>query len=99
VILGVVREKDVAGICAELAAVAQEFVIVPVRSPRGRAVEEVAEIAAAWRPTRVCGSLAQGMATVLRGEPPVLITGSLFLVGEALVLLGLVEGEQEISAQ
>jgi len=62
-------------------------------------VEELREIAAAWRPSRACGSLEEAMATVKKGETPALIVGSLFLVGEALVLLGLAEGEQEISAQ
>lgn len=99
VILGVVREKEARGICAELAAVAEEFVIVPVRSPRARPVEELLEIARALRPSRACGSLEEAIATTPRREPPALITGSLFLVGEALVLLGMAEGEQEISAQ
>ena len=62
-------------------------------------VEELLEIAQAWRPCRVCGSLDEAIATTPRGETPALITGSLFLMGEALVSLGLAEGEQEISAQ
>jgi dihydrofolate synthase/folylpolyglutamate synthase len=100
VILGVVRDKDARGICAELARVAEEFVIVPVRSPRAGSAEQLREIAAAWRPSRACGSLGEGIATARAGgDLPVLITGSLFLMGEALVLLGLEEGEQEISAQ
>jgi dihydrofolate synthase/folylpolyglutamate synthase len=99
VILGVVRDKDARGICAELAALAEEFVIVPVRSPRGGPVGELREIAAEWRPCRVYGSLEEAIATARSGETPVLIAGSLFLVGEALVLLGLAEGEGEISAQ
>jgi dihydrofolate synthase/folylpolyglutamate synthase len=101
VILGVVRDKDARGICAELAPLAEEFLIVPVRSPRAGPVEELLEIAAEWRPSRGCGSLQEAMATVRsRGEEaPALITGSLFLMGEALVLLGIEEGEQEVSAQ
>jgi dihydrofolate synthase/folylpolyglutamate synthase len=99
VILGVVRDKDARGICAELAAVADEFFIVPVRSPRAGPVEELLEIAAAWRPSRVCGSLEEAIAAAPRGETPALITGSLFLMGEALVSLGLAEGQREISAQ
>jgi dihydrofolate synthase/folylpolyglutamate synthase len=99
VILGVVRDKDAGGICAALAPVAREFVIVPVRSPRAGPVEELLEIAAALRPSRMCGSLEEAIAAARPGETPALITGSFFLMGEALVLLGLVEGEQEISAQ
>ncbi len=99
VILGVVRDKDARGICAALAPVADEFVIVPVRSPRAGSVEELREIAAAWRPSRVCGSVEKAIATAKRGDTPVLITGSLFLMGDALVSLGLAEGGREISAQ
>jgi len=99
VILGVVRDKDAQGICAELAPVADAFAIVPVRSPRARPVEELREIAAKWRPARACASLADAMATARKDGPPALIAGSLFLVGEALASLGLAEGDQEISAQ
>jgi dihydrofolate synthase/folylpolyglutamate synthase len=100
VILGVVGDKDARGICAELAQVAEEFLIVPVRSPRARPVEELRQIAEAWRPSRACGSLEEAIGIARpAGDLPALITGSLFLIGEALVLLGLAEGEQEISAQ
>jgi dihydrofolate synthase/folylpolyglutamate synthase len=99
VILGIVRDKDARGICAELAAVAEEFAIVPVRSPRAGPIEDLLAIAGAWRPCRVCGSIREAIATTRRVETPALITGSLFLMGEALVSLGLAEGEQEISAQ
>jgi dihydrofolate synthase/folylpolyglutamate synthase len=99
VILGIVRDKDARGICAELAALAENFAIVPVRSPRAGPVEELLETARAFRPCRVCRSLDEAIATTSRGEVPALITGSLFLMGEALVSLGLAEGDQEISAQ
>jgi len=99
VILGIVRDKDARAICAELARIAMGFAIVPVRSPRAGSVEALAEIAGAFRPCRVCGSLGEAIATGERGEVPRLITGSLFLVGEALAALGLADGEQEISAQ
>jgi dihydrofolate synthase/folylpolyglutamate synthase len=99
IILGVLQDKDAAGICAALAPIAEEFIMVPVESPRSRPVEEMLKIATASRPSRACNSLHEAISTARRGEPPVLIAGSLFLVGEALVLLGLTDGEQEISAQ
>ncbi len=99
VILGVVRDKDASGICAELSATADRFRIVPVRSPREGPVEELVAIAQAYRPASAFGSLEEAMTATPRGETPALIAGSLFLVGEALGILGLVEGEQEISAQ
>ena len=99
VILGVLRDKDARGICGELAAVAEQFLLVPVRSPRTMPVEDLLEISRAWRPSRAFGSLGAAISAVPRVETPALITGSLFLMGEALVTLGLAEGEQEISTQ
>lgn len=99
VILGVVKEKDAPGIFAELAPIAAKFVIVPVKSPRARPMQDLLQIASLWRPSRAYSSLEEAIKTAPRRDTPVLITGSLFLVGEALTLLGLSEGEQEISAQ
>jgi dihydrofolate synthase/folylpolyglutamate synthase len=100
VILGVLQDKDARGICAELAPVAEEFWIVPVRSARTRPAEELRQIASAWRPSRAFASLEEAIKIARTdGANPALITGSLFLIGEALVALGLAEGEQEISAQ
>jgi dihydrofolate synthase/folylpolyglutamate synthase len=100
VILGVLQDKDARGICAELAQIAEEFLIVPVRSPRAWPLEELQQIAAEWRPSRAVVSLKDAIEIArLPGDTPALITGSLFLIGETLVLLGLAEGGQEISAQ
>jgi dihydrofolate synthase/folylpolyglutamate synthase len=100
VILGVVRDKDARAICAALAPIATDFVIVPVRSPRAGSVDELREIAASLRPSRQCPSLSDAIALAPPvPEPPTLIAGSLFLIGEALVLLNLTTAEQEISAQ
>jgi dihydrofolate synthase/folylpolyglutamate synthase len=99
IILGVLQDKDAAGVCSALAPIAEEFIIVPIKSPRSRPVEEMQKIAAGSRPSRACNSLAEAIATTRPGDPPALIAGSLFLVGEALVLLGLSDAEQEISAQ
>ncbi|HEX4086424.1 MAG TPA: folylpolyglutamate synthase/dihydrofolate synthase family protein [Chthoniobacteraceae bacterium] len=99
IIVGIVRDKDARGICAELAAIAGRFTVVPVPGPRGGSVQELMEIAGALRPTRACASLAEAIATTPREEMPALIAGSFFLMGEALVALGLAKEPQEISAQ
>ena len=99
VILGMVRDKDPRGICSELAAVTENFMIVPVRSPRGGGTGELQEVAASFRPSRTYGSLQEAIAAAPHGEVPVLITGSLFLIGEALVCLGMADQEREVSAQ
>ena len=99
IIVGIVRDKDARGICAELAAIAERFTVVPVPGPRGGGVEALVEIAGALRPSRACASLAEAIATTTPEQMPALITGSLFLMGEALVTLGLAAEAQEISAQ
>ncbi len=99
VILGLLRDKDAHGICSALAPIAEEFILTPVQSPRTTSVEDLLEIAQAFRPCRPCPSMKEALASARRGETPVLITGSLFLIGEALVLLGMAEGEQEITTQ
>jgi dihydrofolate synthase/folylpolyglutamate synthase len=99
VIFGVLQDKDAEGICGALAPIAAEFLVVPVRSPRSRSVENLMEIAAAHAPSRACASLAEASGVARPGDVPALITGSLFLVGEALVVLGLAHEEQEISSQ
>ena len=98
VILGIVRDKDANAICRELAAIAGEFVIVPVRNARGTPPEDLQRIASAWAPARVSPSLAQAIATSAT-ESPTLITGSLFLIGEALVALRLADPSGEVSVQ
>jgi dihydrofolate synthase/folylpolyglutamate synthase len=99
VILGIVRDKDAPGICAELAPIAENFTIVPVRSPRAGPVEDLLEIAQSHRPSRLSTSLEEAIAATPRRKVPTLITGSLFLMGQALLSLHLAEGDQEISSQ
>jgi dihydrofolate synthase/folylpolyglutamate synthase len=99
VILGIVRDKDAAAICRELSGIAGEFVIVPVGNPRGAPPADLQPIASAWAPASVCPSLEEAIAAAPSGQLPTLITGSLFLVGEALVALGLAEPSGEVSVQ
>jgi dihydrofolate synthase/folylpolyglutamate synthase len=99
IILGIVRDKDAAAICRELAAIAAEFVIVPVSNPRGATPSDLQPIASAWAPASMCSSLEEAIAAAPSGELPTLITGSLFLTGEALVALGLAEPSGEVSVQ
>lgn len=91
-IFGALADKDPAALLAELAPLAEEILLVPVASERGVDPGLLAELAAFLGvPTRVYGTLGQAMATIessdVARQTPVLLTGSLFLVGEALVLL------------
>jgi dihydrofolate synthase/folylpolyglutamate synthase len=99
IILGIVRDKDAAAICGELADIAAEFVVVPVRNPRGGLPEDLRHIASQWALTSVCPTLVEAIANAPAGATPTLITGSLFLIGEALVALGVAEASGEVSVQ
>lgn len=81
VIFGAMRDKGYADMLAALAPIATEFWFVPVDSQRAAAPED---LAATWAgPARVYPSLAAALADV---RERTLVTGSLFLVGEALGL-------------
>ena len=91
VIFGVFRDKDSASMCHSLAPLAGRLLLTPVHSDR---TEDPARLVTACReanpraPLEVCASLAQAVERAA-GEPFVVITGSLYLVGEALEILGL----------
>ena len=91
IIFGVFRDKDSASMCHSLAPLAGRLLLTPVHSDR---TEDPARLVTACRaanpgaPLEVCASLAQAVERAA-GEPFVVVTGSLYLVGEALELLGL----------
>lgn len=89
-ILGMLADKDWRPMCARLATFAARILTVPVGSER---TAKAADLAAACRATQPletveCSSLAEA-AERTANDPFVVITGSLYLVGEALELLGL----------
>ncbi len=97
IILGMMRDKDAAYFCRTLASIASCAVTVTVGNERSLFADELAEI---WRqtnpgiPTQPASSLREALES---GSGPTLVTGSLFLVGEALALL---QGQSfETSAQ
>ena len=75
--------------CAQLAPLAGRVVLVRVNSERTAAPEELAPACRAANPeveVRCCADLPAALA-LTRGDPFVLVTGSLYLIGEALELL------------
>lgn len=84
------RDKDVAAICAELAEVAGTVIATPTRNPRSATPEELASIWDATAPTvpcRMAPDTATALSAAQRNGGPILVAGSLFLVGEALAIL------------
>jgi dihydrofolate synthase/folylpolyglutamate synthase len=100
-VLGVMRDKDVHAVCAELVPLARRVLTVRVENARSCSPEELAatvRIIEPVIPVLPCSSLREALAW-LGEEGCVLIAGSLFLVGEALVALGLAHSENERSEQ
>lgn len=88
VILGILGDKDAAGICRELAAMTARFIVAPVRSPRAGSIDEVLTLARATGvPCVGAPDLASALARARETGETILVTGSLFLVGEALAHL------------
>ena len=101
-ILGVLQDKDWQHICETLAPLAARIFTVPVASERTADANELAGACRAANSTAeilVCANLAEALQKTV-GEAFVVISGSLYLVGEALELLGLspaVESERGLN--
>ena len=90
IILGVLEDKNWAVVCAELAALATKMILVPVASPRSALPEVLASACRAANPRALVStalSLSAALASTV-SDPFVALTGSLYLIGEALEELG-----------
>jgi dihydrofolate synthase/folylpolyglutamate synthase len=89
-IFGALKDKNWPGLCRLLAPLAAKIFTVPVASER---TADPRELTAAFRaanpalPVVTCGNLAAALIACEK-EPFVIITGSLYLVGEALEQFG-----------
>ncbi len=99
-IFGAMGDKDIDGVCAALAPIAAEIVCVAVNNPRSAPAELLAEKFRALRPDSAV-SIHRSVADAIfaSGEKRVLIAGSLFLIGEALVALGMAESDGHSTTQ
>jgi dihydrofolate synthase/folylpolyglutamate synthase len=98
-VLGVLQDKDWRKICEILSPLAGKILVVPVASERSANPKELAAVCRSANPAAeifVCDSLKDAFEktgsrgrSLHRAENLVVITGSLYLVGEALELLGL----------
>ncbi len=83
-VFGAVAEKDIRGILDSLAPLAERIFICPVDTPRALPPEEIAACLPENAPPHLTfPDLAQALAAASGHGGPVLIAGSLFLVGEA----------------
>ena len=89
-ILGILRDKDAEAICRALEPLAARCLAVPVRNPRTLSAAEVGAVVAQVAPALPVEEALDFPAAlqIARGLPePILVAGSLFLVGEALAHL------------
>src|SRR5690606_8738610 len=87
-VLGMLEDKDGAAAAMTLVPRASRVVIVPVRTPRGQDPHVLEQLCRGLRsagPVNVAEDLADAL-NLLRDETVVVITGSLYLVGEARAL-------------
>lgn len=83
-VFSAVAAKDVAGILAPLVPLAERIHLCPVDTPRALPPEELAGHLPAGAPVpRLHGSFEEAFAAALAESSPLLVAGSLFLVGEA----------------
>ncbi|MDA7881426.1 Mur ligase family protein [Akkermansiaceae bacterium] len=83
IIFGAVEDKNVEAVLTIISPIAEHFHFVPVNSARGLPPESFQ----ADLPSTVYESVADALKVVTRMEAPALITGSLFLLGQAKALL------------
>jgi len=92
-ILGVLRDKNYDQMCAVLAPLAERILCVPVNSDRSSDPSQLAELCRAASPTAHVSVWPKLAAAYSPGSQEhnhvIVITGSLFLVGEAIARLGL----------
>jgi dihydrofolate synthase/folylpolyglutamate synthase len=89
-ILGLLADKDWRSVADLLAPCAARILLVPVSSSRGLKPDELLPVCVAANPgaaIKVFGSLGEALGS-LREETFVLVTGSLYLIGETLAALG-----------
>lgn len=96
-VLGILRDKDWAGMCKVLAPLAERILLVPVPSERSATPQELAEACRRANPRAqvfVYPSLAAALADAAN-MPFIAIAGSLYLIGEAMELLHLSPAKTE----
>ena len=100
-ILGILRDKDLRGVCEALLPIAGRILSVPVANPRSATPQEVCKAIGQVAPRQECIAVRDLPAAIRIAqsmERKTLITGSLFLVGEALAYFEKT-GAPEVSAQ
>jgi len=89
-IFGAMADKDIESMAAALFGTVGEIRLVPISSPRSETPVELQRRVAPWRSDAIeSGSLGKALEEFLSrpGEKPIIVAGSLYLVGQARALL------------
>jgi dihydrofolate synthase/folylpolyglutamate synthase len=89
-ILAILSDKDLRGICEALAPIADSLLLPKIRSERAAPPDELAEILSAITPPLpyfITPSIAAAIDSARAKPNPILLTGSLHFAGEALAYL------------
>ncbi len=94
VVIGISADKDITGVIHALGQVADEFVVTQARHPRAvPATELSAALSSQWSgPVHSSGTVPEALTAAQRMAGPadaICVTGSFFVVGEAMQELGL----------
>jgi dihydrofolate synthase/folylpolyglutamate synthase len=89
-LLAVLSDKDLGGICEALAPIAAYVFLPKIRSDRAAPPEELARILSVHVPSlpySITKSIDEALAKAQSRSAPILLTGSLHFAGEALAYL------------
>ncbi|HLW36208.1 MAG TPA: folylpolyglutamate synthase/dihydrofolate synthase family protein [Chthoniobacterales bacterium] len=90
IILAVLSDKDLRGICDAIVPIADSFLLPKIRTERGVDPGELARVIAASTPSLPCSispSIREALDIAREKPNPILLTGSLHFAGEALAFL------------
>jgi dihydrofolate synthase / folylpolyglutamate synthase len=99
VIFGGLLDKDLQGMILTLSPLAARFLIVPIRSQRAAPPADIERYVPKPLSATRCASVTQALDLAGRLNERVLVTGSLFLVGETLAILGSASASLQTSNQ
>jgi len=89
-ILAILTDKDLAGICKALAPIADSILLPKIRSERAVLPDELAKVLSVNTPSlpySITGSIGDALELARAKPNPILLTGSLHFAGEALAYL------------
>lgn len=86
ILFGAVQEKDISSVLTILQEITQQIIFTPLQSPRSITEKEF-KVAAENYSIQIAKNVEDAWKTALQTGSPILVTGSLFLIGELKAFL------------